>query len=171
MVHRSGRRIHGPRSLAARDHRPSTPVRIASTAGVGRPEGFGSQTRRIPMTANNLTVTTALPPRDREEVVLRVAATYEPSLLRIVASIPMPDFRRPLALYRFLLHRDRTLKRLDAAAALARTLVSPQPKVETELVRGGLSDYLACGVDSSAVMVVPARSSVDQSPVERMPTH
>ena len=73
------------------------------------------------MTAKNLTVTTALPPRGREEAVLRVAAKYEPSLLLIVAGIPMPDFGRPLALHMYLLRRDRTLERLDAAAALART--------------------------------------------------
>ena len=101
------------------------------------------------MTAKNLTVTTALPPRGREEAVLRVAAKYEPSLLRIVARIPMPDLRRPLDLHRFLLHRERTLKRLDAAAALARTMVGPHTKVETDLVR----------------------TSVDQPPVGRTPTH
>jgi len=123
------------------------------------------------MTAKNLTVTTALPPRGREEAVLRVAAKYAPTLLRIVASIPMPDFNRPLALPRFLVCRDQTRDRLAAAAATARTLVGPRTRVETELVRGRLSDYLASGVDSAEVMVVPARSSVDQPPMERTPTH
>jgi len=123
------------------------------------------------MAAKNLTVTTAMPPRGREEAVLRVAAKYEPSLLRIVAGIPMPDLRRPFALHRYLLRRDRTLERLDSAAALARTLVGPQTRVETDLIRGPLSEYLASGVDSATVMVVPARSSVDASAVERTPTH
>ena len=122
------------------------------------------------MTAKDLTVTTALPPRGREEAVLRVAAKYEPSVLRIVASVPMPNFRRPLDLHRFLLHRERTLKRLDAAAALARTMVRPQTKVETDLVRGRLSDYLASGVDSAKLIVVPARSSVDLAPEQRIIT-
>ena len=119
------------------------------------------------MTAKSLTVTTALPPRGREEAVLRVATKYEPSLLRIVGSIPMPDFRRPLALYRFLLHRHRTLERLAAAAALARTLVSPRTRVETELIRGHFVDYLASGVGSATVTVVPARSSVVVAVAER----
>ena len=123
------------------------------------------------MTAKSLTVTTALPPRGREEAVLRVAAKYEPDLLRIVASIPMPDFRRPLALHRFLVRRDQTCERLEAAAATARTLVGPRTRVETELVRGRLSDYLASGVDSAQVMVVPARSAVDPPPAERTTTH
>ena len=123
------------------------------------------------MTTKNLTVTTALPPRGREEAVLRVAAKYEPSMLRIVASVPMPNFRRPLDLHRFLLHRERTLERLDAAAALARTMVRPQTNVETDLVRGRLSDYLASGVDSATVLAVPAKSSDDPPTVERAPTH
>lgn len=111
------------------------------------------------MTAN-LTVTTALPPRGRDEAVLRVAAEYHPSLLRIVAGIPMPDFRRPFALHRFLLRRDQTLERLDAAAAVARTMVGPRTKVETDLIRGSLSEYLASGVDPANVMVVPGGSSI-----------
>ena len=113
------------------------------------------------MTAKDLTVTTALPPRGREEAVLRVAAKYEPSVLRIVASVPMPNFRRPLDLHRFLLHRERTLKRLDAAAALARTMVRPQTNGRDRSRQGpplGLPRQ-RCGLRQ--VMVVPARSSVD----------
>jgi len=117
------------------------------------------------MTAKNLTVTTALPPRGREEAVLRVAAKYEPSLLRIVTSIP--DFRRSSALHEYLLRRYRTLERLAAAAELARTIVSPRTKVETDLVRGDLSTYLASGVGSATAMVVPARSSVAVAVADR----
>lgn len=118
----------------------------------------------------DLTVTTALPAPGREESVLRVAADYVPSTLRIVASVPTPDFRRPLALHRFMLRRFRVLERLDHAASLARTMVGPDTKVETELVRGRLADYLASGVDRASVMVVPLKSTA-RTPIEQTHTH
>jgi hypothetical protein len=105
------------------------------------------------MTAN-LTVTTALPPRGRDEAVLRVAAQYDPRVLRIVAGVPAPEFRRPFALHRFVLGRERELARLHEAAEVARTIVGPDTRVETALVRGSLSDYLATGVDGADVLVV-----------------
>lgn len=120
--------------------------------------------------AANLTVSTALPPRGREAAVLRVAAEYNPHVLRIVASIPMPDFRQPLALHRYLLHRDRKLQRLADAAALARTMVGPRTRIETDLIRGRLSDHLASGVVAAQVVVVPSRSSLG-APVQRRETH
>jgi hypothetical protein len=104
-----------------------------------------------------LTVTTALPPHGREEAVLRVAAQYEPAVLRIVASVPAPDFHRPLALHRFLLRRERTLQRLEHAAAVAISLVGPETVIETQLVRGSLADFLASGADQAQVLVVPLR--------------
>jgi hypothetical protein len=107
----------------------------------------------------NLTVTTALPPRGCEEAVLRVAARYAPSTLRIVASIPVPDYRQPLALHRFLARRDTELQRLDQAASLARPLVGPDATIETELVRGRLADHLASGLDGASVLVVPLKPS------------
>ena len=105
------------------------------------------------MTAN-LTVTTALPPPGRDEPVLRVAAQYNPCVLRIVAGVPTPDFRRPFALHRFLRRRERALARLAEAAAAARTMVGPDTHIETALVRGSLSDYLATGADGANVLVV-----------------
>ena len=106
------------------------------------------------MTTANLTVTTALPPRERDDAVLRVAAEYHPRVLRIVAGIPMPDFRRPFALHRFVLRRERALARLAEAAAVARTIVGPDTRIETDVVRGSLSDHLATGADGASVLVV-----------------
>jgi hypothetical protein len=104
--------------------------------------------------ATNLTVTTALPPHGRYEAVLRVAAQYNPCVLRIVAGVPAPDFRRPLALHRFVHQRERVLARLHKAAEVARTIVGPDTEVETVLVRGRLSDYLATGADGADVLVL-----------------
>lgn len=104
----------------------------------------------------NLTVTMALPAPGRDAAVLHVAAQDEPEVLRIVAGVPVPDFRRPFALRRFLWCRERTLHRLDEAAALARTMVGPQTTIETDLIRGSLSDHLATG----RVMVEPNREPV-----------
>ncbi len=118
----------------------------------------------------NLTVTTALPPRGRDEAVLRVAARYAPSTLRIVANVPVPNFRQPAALHRFLLRRDRALERLDRAASLARTLVGPDTTIETELVRGRLADHLASGVDEARVLVVPQERTA-RTPMQTMHTH
>jgi hypothetical protein len=106
------------------------------------------------MTTTNLTVTTALPPRGRDEAVLRVAAQYNPCVLRIVAGVPAPDFRRPFGLHRFVHRRESELARLHKAAAVARTVVGPDTRVETALVRGSLSDYLATGADGADVLVV-----------------
>jgi hypothetical protein len=117
----------------------------------------------------DLTVTTALPPPGREEGVLRVAADYSPSTLRIVASVPTPDFHQPLALHRFMLRRLRVLERLDHAASLARAMVGPDTTVETELVRGRLAGYLASGVDDASVLVVPLKSSA-RTPIEQTRT-
>lgn len=116
--------------------------------------------------ATDLTVTIALPPRGRGTAVLRVAAQFDPSLLRIVAGVPMPDFRQPFALHRFVLRRDRALARLDDAVVLARTIVGPQTQIETDLVRGRLSDYLASGQNRGRVLVV-GRTSARGEPVER----
>ena len=86
--------------------------------------------------APNLTVTLALPPNGREQAMLQVAAEYEPTTLRIVASVPAPDFNRPLALHRFLLARERAAQRLSHAAAVARSVMTPGTTIQTELVRG-----------------------------------
>jgi hypothetical protein len=119
------------------------------------------------MTAN-LTVTTALPPRGRDEAVLRVAAQYDPSVLRIVAGVPAPDFRRPLALHRFVHQRERELTRLHEAAAVARTIVGPDTHIEIALVRGSLSDYLATGADGANVLVVGGAAHHGARPHQRM---
>jgi hypothetical protein len=117
----------------------------------------------------DLTVTIALPPRGSEEAVLRVAANYKPSLLRIIAGITMPDFRWPFALRRFLRRRDQALQRLDDAAALARTMVGPRTTIETNLVMGPLSDYLSSGVNPASVVVVPNVSYIG-APMRRRAT-
>ena len=142
--------LHGTPDLGIDALGPYTPTPAQHENQVTDPEDS--------MTAN-LTVTTVLPPQGRDEAVLRVAARYEPNLLRIVASVPMPDFRRPYAIHRLLLRRDRTLQRLAAAAALARTMVGPQARIETDLVRGSLSEYLASGADAATVLVIQAKSS------------
>ena len=120
--------------------------------------------------ATNLTVTTALPPRGRDDSVLHVAAEFDPCLLRIVASVPAPDFGRPFALHRFVLRRERALARLAEAAAVARSLVGPDTRIETALVRGRLSEHLAAGADGTNVLVV-ARAGSDGEPTHRRMMH
>jgi hypothetical protein len=100
----------------------------------------------------HLTVTTALPPRGREKAVLRVAAQHDPELLRIVARLPLPDVRQPFALHHFILGRERALARLAETATLARVIVGPDTRIETDVVRGRLSDDLADGADGADVL-------------------
>ncbi len=95
----------------------------------------GSRPHDRPMT-NDLTVTMTLPPRGREEAMLRVAAERHPQVLRIVATVPAPNFREPHPLDRFLLRRERALERLGDVARLATGFLSPGTHVECELVRG-----------------------------------
>ena len=166
MVRRSQRRVHGPRTFAAgttdignEAHCPYATPRTSGTIEFPDPEDS--------MTTN-LTVTTALPPRGRNDAVLRVAAQYDPSVLRIVAGVPAPDFRRPFALHRFVHRRARALARLADAAAVARTIVGPDTHIETALVRGRLSDYLATGADGANVLVVGGAAHRGELTHERM---
>ena len=120
--------------------------------------------------ATDLTVTTALTPRGRDEAVFHVAAQYDPSVLRIVAGVPAPDFRRPFALHRFVHRRAHALARLADAAAVARTMVGPDTHIETALVRGRLSDDLASGADGANVLVV-GRAEPRGEPIHRRMMH
>ena len=90
---------------------------------------------------------------------MRVAAQYSPSVLRIVAGVPAPNFGRPFALHRFVLRRERALTRLAEAATLAHTIFGPDTYIETALVRGRLSDHLAAGADGAGVLVVGGAAS------------
>jgi hypothetical protein len=104
--------------------------------------------------ATDVTVTTALPLRGRDEAVMGVAAQFKPHLLRIVAGVPTPTFGRPFARHRFAVRRKRALARLSEAADVARTIIGPEARIETVLVRGSLSDHLAAGMDGASVLVV-----------------
>ncbi|TXL57499.1 hypothetical protein [Aeromicrobium terrae] len=110
---------------------------------------------------NDLTVTVALPPRGREEATLRVAAEHHPSVLRIVAAVPAPNFHEPHPLDRFLLRRGRALERLADVARLACGFVGPETRVECELIRGSLSSLAGRRTDPHDVLLVPARESSD----------